>query len=322
MINRPTHMSDDLLVSYLLNEANAEARTMVEEWIIETAENRRYYEHFKLIWETSHNIVTPAGVDENAAWQRFSERIKQPKQSTIVRSLSRFRIAATIIICAALAALSYFLWQRSTNNPVMVVANEAAINQLLPDGSEVTLNKHSSVHYNDKFRGDQRKVQLQGEAFFKVTPNKTKPFVVELKSIKVTVVGTEFNIRETDSSTDVTVESGVVKVESGNQQVLLNKGEKIVVHKNPELLRVQKTNDRLYNYYVTKQFVCDNTPLWKLVQTLNEAYNVHIEIADPQAAKLPLTTTFHDEELENILRVISETFDLTIEREGERIILK
>ena len=55
-------MSDDLLVSYLLNEADADACAMVEEWIIETTENRRYFEHFKLIWETSQNLASQIGV--------------------------------------------------------------------------------------------------------------------------------------------------------------------------------------------------------------------------------------------------------------------
>jgi ferric-dicitrate binding protein FerR (iron transport regulator) len=315
-------MSDDLLVSYLLNEADADTRAMVEEWIIETAENRRYFEHFKLIWETSQNISTSTSIDENAAWKRFQHRIQQPRQKAVVRYLTRIRVAASVIICMALAAMSYLLWQGVANKPVEIVANDAIIKQVLPDSSEITLNKHSSVRYNKKFQGNERKVQLKGEAFFKVTPDKMKPFVVELKSVKVTVVGTSFNIRETDSSTDVVVESGVVKVESANQQVLLNPGEKISVLKNSEPLNVQKTNDRLYNYYVTKEFVCDDTPLWKLVQTLNEAYNAHIEIADSSVAKLPLTTTFHNEPLENILRVISETFNLSIEHEGDRTILK
>lgn len=321
MINRPAHMSDDLLVSYLLNEADNEARMMVEEWIIETAENRRYFEHFKLIWESSHNIAVPNGIDENAAWQRFQKRIQQPPQRAIVRSLSRVRIAATVIVCVGLAALTYMLLQQA-DRQVLVAANEASVNQQLPDGSEITLNKHSSVEYDDKFRGNERKVQMKGEAFFKVTPNKTKPFVVELKSVTVTVVGTAFNIRETDSSTDVVVESGTVKVESGTGEVILNAGEKISVNSKKEPLRVQKTNDRLYNYYVTKQFVCDNTPLWKLVQTLNEAYNAQIEIADPEVAKLPLTTTFNNQPLEKILEVISETFNLSVQREGNKIILK
>lgn len=313
-------MSDDLLVSYLLNEANREQRTIVEEWVIETEANRRYFEHFKLIWESSHNLVLSSTIDENVAWEKFRQRVAKPPQK--VFALSKLWAAATIIICVGVAALSYLAWEKATNTAVTFASNENAINRELPDGSVVTLNKHSSVEYNKNFSGKQRTVQLKGEAFFKVTPDKKKPFVVQLKSLNVTVVGTAFNIRETNDETSVVVESGIVKVQAGNKEVLLHAGEKITVRKNNEPLQQQKTKDKLYNYYVTKQFVCDDTPLWKLVEALNEAYDSHIVIANPDMAKLPLTTTFQNEPLENILHVISETFSLTVEHKGDSIILK
>ncbi len=320
MTHRPTHMSDDLLASYLLNEASDEQRSVVENWIIETADNRRYFEHFKLIWETSHNIELPATVDENAAWERFRQRITKPPQK--VFALTKLWAAATIVVCVGLAALTYMAWQKTTDTPVTLAANEKAVNQELPDGSIVTLNKHSSIEYTSKFKGNQRNVRLRGEGFFKVTPDIQKPFVVQLESVTVTVVGTAFNINETKDATEVIVESGIVKVQSGADEVLLHPGEKISVRKNSRLPQPQKTKDQLYNYYVTKQFVCDDTPLWKLVEALNEAYNADIKIANDDVAKLPLTTTFQDEPLENILLVISETFNLTVEHKGNSILLK
>jgi ferric-dicitrate binding protein FerR (iron transport regulator) len=78
----------------------------------------------------------------------------------------------------------------------------------------------------------------------------------------------------------------------------------------------------LYNYYVTHEFVCDDTPLWKLVEVLNEAYGSHIEIANPDLRNLPLTATFHNEPLDRTLSIISETFSITVEHQNEKIILK
>lgn len=320
MTNRPTHMSDDLLAGYLLNEVSDEQRTVVEDWIIENSDNRRYFEHFKLIWETSHNIELPPTVDENAAWERFRARVAKPPQK--VFALSKLWAAATILACVGVAALSYLAWEKATNHAITFAANEQSVKQELPDGSIVTLNKHSSLEYNSKFKGTQRNVRLRGEGFFKVTPDKQKPFVVQLESVTVTVVGTTFNVHEMNGETEVVVESGIVKVQSGAHEVLLHPGEKITVSKNREISQPKKTKDQLYNYYVTRQFVCDDTPLWKLVEALNEAYNVDIKIANDNVAKLPLTTTFHDEPLENILNVISETFNLTVEHKGNSILLK
>ncbi|HEX2533952.1 MAG TPA: DUF4974 domain-containing protein, partial [Chitinophagaceae bacterium] len=67
--------------------------------------------------------------------------------------------------------------------------------------------------------------------------------------------------------------------------------------------------------------VCDRTPLWKLVAVLNEAYGSDIRISRPALRSLPLTATFQDESLEAILDVISQTFDIRVERDGSTIVL-
>ena len=84
----------------------------------------------------------------------------------------------------------------------------------------------------------------------------------------------------------------------------------------------QQVTDELYNYYRTKEFVCNNTPLWRLADVLGEAYGVHIIITDERLRSLPLTTVFKNESLDNILLVISETFNIKVEREGNTIYFK
>jgi transmembrane sensor len=82
-------------------------------------------------------------------------------------------------------------------------------------------------------------------------------------------------------------------------------------------------SDKLYNYYRTKEFVCDDTPLWKLVQVVNEAYNVKIIIGRKELNDKTLTTTFYNESLEQVLEVIRLTFDITvIKKEDGQIILQ
>jgi ferric-dicitrate binding protein FerR (iron transport regulator) len=80
--------------------------------------------------------------------------------------------------------------------------------------------------------------------------------------------------------------------------------------------------DRLYNYYRSKEFVCDDTPLWKLVEVLNEAYGANIIIENKELRGLKLNTTFNNESLDRILEVIATTFDITVTPEKDRIILK
>lgn len=197
----------------------------------------------------------------------------------------------------------------------------APFSKTLPDGSSVTLNRDSKITYNKGLKGTSRKLALQGEAYFNVKGDKDKPFVVRVNDITVKVIGTSFNIDATDDSTEIIVKSGIVEVSRNGRYVTLRASDKLVIGSKGELIK-QKEYDELYNYYETKQFICNNTPLWKLVAKLNEVYAAKIIIQRKELANLPLTTIFKNEKLDNILQVISETFDITISREGDTVILK
>jgi ferric-dicitrate binding protein FerR (iron transport regulator) len=193
----------------------------------------------------------------------------------------------------------------------------------LPDGSVVTLNKRSVITYPSKFKGNSRAISLKGEAFFNVAPDKKKPFIISVNDVQVTVVGTSFNIKSENGSTEVVVETGIVQVAKPGKTVELIAGEKIVISSNDSNAIKEKVSDKLYNYYRSKEFVCDDTPLWKLVQVVNEAYNARIIIGNKELSDKRLTTTFNNESLEQVLEVIHLTFDITIvQKEDGQIILQ
>ena len=163
---------------------------------------------------------------------------------------------------------------------------------------------------------------MQGEAFFAVTPDKTRPFIIYVNDVTVRVVGTSFNIKSVNGNTEVIVESGVVQVMKKNKKAELNPEEKIFVKKEDSTLLKEGQRGSLYNYYRTSEFECDNTPLWKLVEVLNEAYGANIIIERKELRDLPLTTTFHNESLDNILEVIRQTFNISVSKTPGHIILK
>ncbi len=114
------------------------------------------------------------------AWERFQNRVQQgsfaqPKAKVWSINSPMIRAAIVTGLVIGIAALTYFLFH---NNPgkVIAVVTVQATNTVkadsLPDGSVVTLNKHSQVSYPEKFPTIKRVLQLNGEAFFKVQPNK------------------------------------------------------------------------------------------------------------------------------------------------------
>lgn len=308
-------------MTYLLGEANAEEIRLVDEWLAANPENGNYYDQLKQVWEKSKLIAASSSIDTNAAWNRFQARTQVHKVKS--RNSLFLRIAATVIFVIGAAMLGLYLNDQYGNTPQMAVSTlEKTLIDTLPDGSVVTLNKKSSISYPKKFKGNTRKIQLKGEAFFNVSPDKTKPFVIDVKDIQVEVVGTSFNIRENKESTSVIVETGIVKVTKAGNTITLTAGEMMEIIDSGKIINKSKSPDKLYNYYRSKQFVCEDTPLWKLVQVLNEAYDSEIVITRSELRDLKINTTFNDASLDEILSVIHETFLITVTKKDNRILLQ
>lgn len=317
------HITDDLLVKYLLGEATPEEQEQVQQWIAASEENKKYYGHFKNILESSKRMAAVSTVNEEAAWQRFQKRIHNPEQKAVILKplFMWWRVAAIIIVIAGAGLLTYNVFQKPMPD-VVVQATAYIIADTLPDGSVVTLNKNSTISYPQKLKGDTRAIALKGEAFFNVTPNKNKPFIITVNDVTIRVVGTSFNVKSSNGNTEVIVETGLVQVTRNNKTIALKPQEKVAVTKEDTALVKQQVQDQLYNYYRSKTFVCDNTPLWKLVAVLNDAYNAHIVIERKGLENLPLTTTFNNESLDNILQIISTTFNIQVTEKGDNIILQ
>jgi transmembrane sensor len=320
------HITDDLLVKYLLGEATTTERQEVEAWLAAGEANRAYYAQLEQVWKHSRMLSATKEVDEEAAWQRFRSRIHNGQPKTVVKPLRTsgwWRIAALFILLIGLAFSAYtWLMREEPVQQLSLRTGSRPLSDTLSDGSVILLNKRSVVNYPSKFKGDTRSIALQGEAFFTVTPNKEQPFVVQVNDVTIKVVGTSFNVRSEGGETEVIVETGVVEVTRGGKTVVLRPKEKVTVQQSDTRLVKEAETEELYTYYRTKEFVCDNTPLWKLVEVLNDAYDAHIVIERPALRNLPLTTTFSNESLDHILEVIAMTFTITVTREGDIIHLR
>ncbi|WP_153799917.1 FecR domain-containing protein [Foetidibacter luteolus] len=320
-------MNDDLLVKYLLEEASADEQSLVKSWLAEGGDNPKYFEQLRRIWQESLKLAAESKVDENEAWQRFKAGLRQTAEEIPVvpmrpEKLGWLRVAAAVfvVIMAGMAAY-FYLGKGDAGQPVLVQSFNRVINDTLPDGSVVTLNKNSSLAYNSKLTGDTRSVTLQGEAFFNVTPDKSKPFVIAVNNVTVTVVGTSFNVKSNSSNTEVIVETGIVEVAKQQKAVRLKPKEKVVVPNVAEELVKQKSTDELYNYYRTGMFTCDDTPLPRVVEVLNEVFGSRVVIDSERLKKERLNTTL-PYNLEEALKLIAETLKARIEKQGNHILIK
>jgi ferric-dicitrate binding protein FerR (iron transport regulator) len=313
---------DDLLVKYLLREANSDERQAVDSWLDESPDNRHYYEQLRLIWEKSIHLapstLMDSDNDEEEAWQTLRKRLHKPARPKPVIPLP-WAIAAAAAIILPVLFFTFFGWPG--NQPIQTLsASNRIIRDTLPDGTLVTLNTHSTLTRPRKFT--HRDVKLQGEAFFQVATDKEHPFRLTAGGINITVLGTAFNVRSDSFAIQVSVESGRVRVANGKTAIEVSAGESITLTPGDQQLQKQNSPAAFHHYYQPRVFTCNDTPLGQLADALQEAYGVPIVIADSNLKKQPINVTFRDESLDRILSILTETLKMTKTNSGDTIVLK
>jgi len=321
---------DDILVKVVLGESTEEELRLVQAWRAESAANERYFQDFKRIWEESRHLAVRSEVDEEVAWGSFIDRVKGGERSLVgdeeaavveMRPRRNFGwlVAAAVLV---VAVGGWFFYSSRPAQWLAVSSGGQVLLDTLPEGSMVTLNKQSSIRYIKGFAGSDRRVDMEGEAFFAVTQDKDKPFVVHTNGMTITVLGTSFNVRNNGDKTEIIVETGMVEVRKGgivqrvraHERLTLTGNEKPVKGENP---------DQLYDYYRTHVFECNGTPLWRLVEKLNEVYHVQIVIANESLKNKQLTTSFDDMQPDEILEIVRKSLPgTTVQHNGKEYILK
>jgi hypothetical protein len=151
------------------------------------------------------------------------------------------------------------------------------INMVLADGSKVWLNAGSSLTYPVLFIGNERKVSVTGEAYFEVTHDASKPFVVNNGSMNVRVLGTHFNVNafeDDGSDIKVTLLEGSVKIDNGNATGLLKPGQQAVVIKEIEVLNDVDLD--LVMAWKNGYFQFNNASLQNVLKEVSRWYDVNV----------------------------------------------
>lgn len=159
----------------------------------------------------------------------------------------------------------------------------------LADGTGVWLNADTRLRYPAAFAGPQRTVCLEGEAYFDVAHDASRPFTVISGDQRVTVLGTSFAVRAyADERTMLTtLESGSVQVAHPAGSVKLLPGQQAVVSEGVVVAR--ETNTALYTAWHAGKFVFIDQPLEEILSTLSRWYDIDMQYSHPQIGKIRFT---------------------------------
>jgi len=302
----------ELISSYLSGELDSAQISVLEDWVKADSENKKTFLAYKNAWIGSNITKSNNNIDVNSEFKYLQSKLFANNETHTIEKKTNsmkflLRIAAVIaIILAGIVSVNFYLSSKS----LIYTAQNEVIEQTTPDGSVISINRNSTVEFNNS-SDKVRKVKLDGSAFFKVKHDDSVPFIIETQDVKVSVLGTSFLVdsRKDDDFITVVVETGKVSVKNANNEIILVAGEKGIFSK--------KENKLFKEQNKTKNIEFNNSDLTEVVKTLSNTYNINIKIdKSVDLTDRKLTAKFNNKSFDSVFNIIKETLDIEI-KEGE-----
>lgn len=311
-------IKDELIVRYLAGEAGPEEAMALQDWLM-LAENRAHFESIQQTWEQTTPSKTFRSVDVQQAWTKVDIQTKPAvmwkSKSAAHRHILILRIAAALLI-PILASLLIYIRLHKPVEMVAVATADSLKNVNLPDNSTATLHHNSRLMYPAAFGESERNVELvQGEAFFTVTSNAQKPFIIHTSLADIRVVGTAFNVALKGHQLEVSVKEGKVLVYTSQDSSYLAAGFTGIVPAMGAIRIKDSVHTNTWGY-ATHRLIFKDTPLREVIDDIEKAYPCAIALGNTNINNCRLTATFDNDSAENLLNLIAETLNLSVVKNG------
>lgn len=246
------------------------------------------------------------------------------------------RIAASVIILLGIFSGIYFYTTPNNNREFSYIHKTTDRGEMeritLSDGTKVWLNVDSKLGYPSNFTGNNRQVELVGEAYFEVAEDSARPFVVIAGKTITKVLGTSFNLNAypNEENITLTVASGRVGFLTNSQSkspkediYLLNPNQKIRYNVSSKKVETSsKIESEQDIAWKNRRLVFKNTKMYEVVKVLERWYDVEITVTDREILERTLTAEFSDKTVDHVLKMISPVVDAKYEKKGKRVLLR
>jgi transmembrane sensor len=313
---------DELIALKLVGEISPADELIFQEWLASSEENKAHFAAMQKIWD--------AGLEDEQfepnvemAWNKVSKELgleEKKRVGKVVQMPSRtnqllYRIAATVVILLGVT----WIYTSKFSEPEMIKFASLANEQkeiVLPDESVVYLNANSSIEYPEKFKGDTREIKLEGEAFFEIKKNPSKPFIIHTASAYTKVLGTSFNVRARKNSEEIVVSVKTGKVEVGidaEHKVQLEPGYTAKVNLAKKDVERLVTPSENYLSWKTREINFADVTIAEVIEFMESYYDVEVS-ANEEILNCHFTGKFNNPSLTEILNVLelSNGFQYTI----------
>ena len=194
---------------------------------------------------------------------------------------------------------------------------------VLGDGTRVYLNAQTELRFPESFASsEQRLVYLSGEAYFEVTKNPSKPFVVQCKDYAVKVLGTSFNVNsyEGDETSKTTLATGKVEIDMDGKQTILNPGQQAII-KNGEV-NVKEVDVEVYTTWMFDNFRFQSESIQEIMTKLSRWYAIDVFYMNESVRNYHFTGYLpRYAKIADVLELLSLTTNIKFDVEGKTVIV-
>lgn len=281
-------------------------------------------------WSVTGESVNHKSFNANKAWSNLYQRLesdslipeKENSNVILFKPYSYLKYAALVLFAVIFAGVGFYKYY---NPELVAIFNSSPENTFittLSDGTTIYLAQGSTLTYPKRFVGDNRKVKLDGEAFFDVAKNPKKPFLIDTKAASVKVLGTSFNLKSTNSKNfELSVVEGKVGVNLNSnvsENIVAIAGEKVLA-KNDRLVRESfLSSQSIQSTMVRLQF--QDESLINIISVINKTYGASIQLSGETLKTKRISVTFEND-LGSIVNILSVSFNLEMIRQPDSTII-
>lgn len=296
----------------------------LEGWRLQSVENNAFYEEAVVFFEMMEFGQQLGENEIEAAYQEFLSKKEVKVVPLYKRILPHISVAAALLLAFFIGQYIAELRSNAAVETVFAVDKGSKSKTILPDGTEVWLNSATNLKVSRNFGTKDRRVKLEGEAFFDVAHDKERPFIVETSSLDVKVHGTSFNLSSyPKEETRVALFKGSVELVSVNGQSVMMKPDEVIAYR-PETGKFHLINETLEKEYAWRdsKFIFRNERFEQIVSRLERVFNVDISVMNRGVLSKKFTGDFvQNEPLSEILGIMSKVGGFSFKTKGRQIMI-
>jgi ferric-dicitrate binding protein FerR (iron transport regulator) len=306
---------DILLEKFLRKDANAEEIIRLKELFGRAESEEALASLYRQKWEQASSVLD-VETDEQM-WNYLVKQIMSANRISTKYPLweTGLRIAASILIPIVFAFLGYYYSENklplpSSSVPVVIHTQTGQKTDLcLPDGTHIWLNSASSLQYDNTYNQKERIIHLRGEAYFEVSKDAKKPFIVKTdEGLLVEAIGTSFNVKvyPTDNYITATLIEGSVRISDSYRSELLAPNEKLTFRKNDRTFVKNLLSDAGQSVlWRENQLAFGQERMEDIAMILERMYGVRIHFASEDLKNIRFSGKIKNTNLDRILQILT-----------------